>query len=406
VATAAQAASVIIRGPGDDVVDSEPDEGGVPQVLDVPAAGAERTLGAGVIVDPRGVVLTSARAVLHDRAFDVVLADGTPLTATVLGVDRRTDVAVLKLASGDRVLPYLPLGDSDRLRVGDNVIAVGAPLGLAATVTAGIITATPAPTSQSPLRGFLQTDAAMGRGNTGGPLVNLDGEIVGLGTVLFGDGIGYVLPSRTVRKIYVDLVERGRVSRSWLGVTTQSLTADLARALGSRDAAGVLIADVDPEGPAARSGLRSGDIVVEIEGTSVSSRAQLAHGTDALAPGRVIRLKLRRDGHELTASVRLGEEPDDWSLPAPLEQARRLLGIEVRRLTPAAGVAAARIDPTGVAARAGLEPGDIIREVNRQTIKTIADFQASVRMLAPGGQLLMLVQREDIVVYVTMTAGE
>jgi serine protease Do len=367
-------------------------------------AGRERTLGSGVIVDPSGIALTSARAVLRNAGFEVVRSDGTTVKATVVGLDRRTDVAVLKLDGEGAVYPHLPLGDSERVKVGEWVISVGAPLGLEGTVTAGVITALPAPRSPSPLGSFLQTDAAMSRGNAGGPLVSLGGEVVGLNTALNGDGIGYALPSRLVRKIYVELLEKGRVSRPWLGVATQSLTTDLARALGARDATGVLIVDVVAAGPAADARLRSGDIVLEIDETPITSRSPLERVTSRFAPGRVVSLKLRRNARELVVSARLGEEPDDWQLPPSAARAKRLLGIEARSITPTMGAVAASIEPGSAAARAGLEPGDVIREVNRQPIRTMADFLSSIQTLIPGAQVLMLVQRGDVALYVVMNA--
>ena len=405
VAEAARAASIVIRAPdaagiaSSVPVDSDPDEG----QLEGLGAGRGRILGAGVIVDPHGIALTSARAVRLVPGCEVTLIDGTRLKATVVGLDRRTDVAVLKVHT-EATLPYLPLGDSDLVRVGDWVIAVGAPSGLEGTVTAGVITATPTLESSSPLGSFLQTDAAMGRGNAGGPIVALNGEIVGLSTVLSGEGIGYALPSRVVRKIYLELLEKGRVSRPWLGATMQSLTADLARAFDVRAGVGVLIADVLPTGPAASAGLRSGDIVVEIGGTAASSRTQVERAISALAPGGIVQLKVRREARELVASVRLGEEPDEWQVLPALARARRLLGIDVRPITPTMGVVVVNVDARGPADVVGIEPGDVIREVDRQPIGNITDFQAIVRALGAATEMLVLVQRADVALYVVIRA--
>jgi S1-C subfamily serine protease len=257
VAAAAQAAAIVIRAPGErgssSLLEFVKDAG--EGRLSVLSAGRGRSLGAGVIIDPRGFALASARVVRQADGFEVALIDGSPLEATVVGLDLRTDVAVLKLHA-DVPLPYLPLGDSDRVRSGEWVIAVSAPAGLEGTVSAGVITATPAPDSSSPFAGLFQTDAVIGRG---GPIVAMNGEVIALGTVARGDRVGYALPANIVRTVYLELVEKGRVSRPWLGVTIQSLTADLARALGVRVDVGALIADVLPRGPAARARLRSGD---------------------------------------------------------------------------------------------------------------------------------------------------
>ncbi len=403
VAAAARAASIVIRAPDAEgsassvPVDFDPDE----EQLEGLSAGRERILGGGVIVDPQGIALTSARAVRLESGFEVAMIDGTLLKATVMGLDRRTDVAVLKLHS-DAPLPHLPLGDSDLVRVGDWVIAVGVPAGLEGTVSAGIITATPTPETSSPLANFLQTDAAMGRGNVGGPVVAMSGEIVGLGTVLSGKGIGYALPAKIVWKVYLELLEKGRVSRPWLGATMQSVTADLARAFGARAGVGVLIADILPTSPAASAGLRSGDIVVEVGGTVVSSRAQVERVIGRLTPGRLVRLRVRRESHELVVSVKLGEEPDEWQVVPALVRARRLFGIDVRPITPTMGAVIVDVDSDGPADVVGIEPGDVIREVGRQPVHNISDFQGIVRTLRAASEVLMLVQRADAAVYVVL----
>ena len=405
VAAVARTASIVIRAPDAEgisrslPVGSHPDEG----QLEGLGAGRGLILGIGVIVDPRGIALTSARALRLASGFEVALVDGTRLHATVVGLDRPTDVAVLKLHS-DATLPHLLLGDSDLVAVGDWVITVGAPAGLEWTVSAGIITATPTPESSSPLARFLQTDAAMGRGIAGGPLVAMNGQIVGLGTALSGGGIGYALPARVVRKVYLELLEKGRVSRPWLGATMQSVTADLARVFGARAGVGVLIADVLPMSPAASAGLRSGDIVVEVGGTMVSSGAQVERIIQGLTPGRIVRLKVRRESREVVASVKLGEEPDEWEVVPALARARRLLGIDVRPITPTMGAVIENVDLDGPADVIGIEPGDVIREVNRQPVRNISDFQAIVRTLRAGSEVLVLVQRADAAAYVVLRA--
>jgi serine protease Do len=417
VAAAALAASFVIRASAVDVVvaddlsvqagvnaDENIHENGW-EPVDAAAARRNRTVGAGVIIDPRGIALTSVRAIVRAQAFEVVLMDGTPAEATVVGLDRHSDVAVLRLESRGGFFHHLPLGDSERVKVGDWVISVGAPLGLDGTVAAGVITATPTPAGPSAVASYLQSDAAMGRGNAGGPLVNLDGEIVGLGTVLEGDGVAYAIPSKTLRRVSVDLIEKGRVSRPWLGATTQTLSPALARAFRAPDDAGVLIADVLAEGPAAGAGLRPGDIVIRVDTTPVASRLQFERTMSALAPGDVVKLRLRRDGRPLSASVTLGEAPDGGPRPAALALARRRLGIDVRPIHPTTGAVTRDIDGWSSAARAGLKAGDVIREVNRRPIRSVADFQAAARTLSPGAPTLLRVQRGDVVLYVVVTAA-
>jgi S1-C subfamily serine protease len=417
VAATALAASFVIRASGDDTVaedslsihsaldaaDDIQEDGWEP--LDPVAVLRNRTLGAGVIIDPRGIALTSTRVMLRASAFEVVLMDGTPVNATVVGLDLRSDVAVLRLESRGGVFPHLPLGDSERMQVGDWVISVGAPLGLEGTVAAGVITATPMPASPSPFGSYLQSDAAMARGNAGGPLVNMSGELIGLGTVVAGDGGAYAIPSKTLRRIALDLLEKGRVSRPWLGTTTQSLNAALARAFGVRNDAGALIADVVRGGPGAAAGLRPGDIVVGIGTTPISSRLQFERAVSALAPGGVVTLKLRRDGHPLVVPATLGEEPDGIPLQPDAALAKRRLGIEVRPVNPATGAVARDIALWSSAARAGIKSGDVIREVNGRPIRSPADFQAVARTVNPGAPVLMRVQRGDVVLYVVINAA-
>jgi serine protease Do len=368
------------------------------------AALRQRTLGSGVIVHERGLALTSARAVLLAGDLEVVLGDGTVVDAIVLGLDRRTDLAVLKLANGTRPHPALPLGDSDAVEAGDWVIAVGAPHGLTGSVTAGIVTARPTPDAPGPLAAFLQTDAVLGRNTAGSPLVNLAGEIVGIATALAGDGVGYATPSRVARRVFLEILERGRVSHPWIGVSTQTLAPDLARALRARAGAGVLVADVAPDGPAQRAGLRPGDIIVKIEQTPVDSRAGLDRAVSQLAVGRRARLKIHRAGRDRTVTLTTAEESDGWELPPAHARARSLTGLEVRPITADMGVVVSWSEPGSPADAAGIERGDVIRAIDRQPIRRLDDFEAAARTLRPGAVVLVHVQRGEVSLYVALQA--
>jgi len=416
LAAATLAASFVIRASGPDAaadnglsmqtaLDANDVQEDGWESLDPVAALRNRTVGSGVIIDPRGIALTSTRAMLRANPFEVVLMDGTPVNATVVGLDLRSDVTVLKLESRGGFFPHLSLGDSERVRVGDWVISVGAPLGLEGTVAAGVITAMPMPVSPSPFGGYLQSDATMARGNAGGPLVNMSGELIGLGTVVGGGDHAYAIPSKTLRRIAADLLEKGRVSRPWLGTTTQSLNAALARALRAGDDAGALIADVVPEGPGAAAGLRPGDIVVGIGTRPISSRQELERAVSALAPGDVMTLTLRRDSRALVVSATLGEEPDGLPLQPDAALAKRRLGIEARPVDPTTGAVARNVDLGSAAARAGIKAGDVIREVDGRPIRSLEDFQAVARTLKPGAPVLMRVQRGDVVLYVVVAAS-
>lgn len=403
VARVALAATIVIRRTdyaGEPLTPTYP--GFAEREFDDSSARRARNAGSGVIVDPRGIALASAR-VVGLGPLEIALVDGTLLKADVVGVDWRTDVAVLRLRT-DALLPHLALGDPDQVRVGDWVVAVGVPFGLAGTVTAGVITALPTPADSSPLGSFLQTDAAIGQGFLGGPLVAMNGELIGLATAVHWEGVAYALPLTTVRTVYRELLEKGRVSRPWLGALMQRLSADLARAFGTRTADGVLIADVLPASPAAGAGLRSGDVILEIDGHAASTPAQADRIINLRATGETIRLKVRRATRELVVSVRLGEAPVALESHPDLARARRLLGIDVRPVTPMMGAVVVEVDLESPADRMGLEPGDVIREIDRKPIGSIADFQTVARRIQGARDVLLLVQRAEIAVYVIVRA--
>lgn len=223
-------------------------------------------IGAGVVVDSAGTTLTSARVVMEDDDVEVVTFDGTVVKAEVVGIDDRTDLALLRLDPARRPYAHVQLGDSDEVVVGEWVIAIGAPYGLAGTVTAGIISATVRPSGAGPYAELLQTDVPMSVGNAGGPLFNTKGEVIGIASALGeGHGIGLAVPSNTARRVGAELSEWGRMPRGWLGVTVQSVTAELARGFHRPNTRGVLVADVEPGSPAAAAGLRPGDILLDFD---------------------------------------------------------------------------------------------------------------------------------------------
>ena len=249
-----------------------------------------------------------------DRArIEIVTLDGGKHRAKVIGLDKKTDLAVLKLDDGKATFKYARLGDSDRMQVGDWVLAVGSPFGLQATVTAGIISAKARQLGQGPFDDFLQTDAAINPGNSGGPLVNMQGEVIGINTAIVagGSGIGFAIPSNMARKIYTELRDKGRVTRGWLGVSIQPLTPELARSFGSKDAKGVLINEVMPDSPAAKAGLKPGDILLEFEGRPMEGPGDLQRAVGFFSPDRSAKVKILRDQAEKTVEVKVGQAPDE-----------------------------------------------------------------------------------------------
>jgi serine protease Do len=384
---------------------------------DTPERIPQRSLGSGVIVEPTGIALTNAHVVEKATEIEVVTTDGNKHKAKLVGMDKKTDLAVLKLDDGKGQFKYARLGDSDKLQVGDWVIAVGSPFGLQATVTAGIISAKARNIGQGPFDDFLQTDAAINPGNSGGPLVNMQGEIVGINTAIVagGSGIGFAIPSNMARKIYTELQTKGRVTRGWLGVSIQPLTPELARSFNAKDTKGVLISDVMPDSPAAKAGLKPGDILMEFEGKKMEAPSDLQRAVGMAQPGQETKMKIWRDQGERTVEIKIGEAPDERE--AQQRQGGRVapsaLGLEVRPVTPeiakqlnlksSEGVIVARVEEGSPAAEAGVQRGDVIREINRQRVKSMADYERITKDVKDGDRLTVLLQRGPMSLYVAFT---
>jgi len=377
----------------------------------------QRSLGSGVIVDPTGIALTNAHVVERATDIEVITLDGSKHRAKVVGMDKKTDLAVLRLDDGKRTFNFARLGDSDRVQVGDWVLAVGSPFGLQSTVTAGIVSAKARQIGQGPFDDFLQTDAAINPGNSGGPLVNMQGEVIGINTAIVagGSGIGFAIPSNMARKVYVELLAKGKVTRGWLGVSIQPLTPELARSFGAKDVKGVLISDIVPDSPAARAGLKPGDILLEFEGKRMEGPGDLQRAVGLFAPGQSARLKVWREQGERAVEVKIGEAPEERELQQRQGRARSLLGLEVRPITPeiarqlnlrsSEGVVVTRVEEGSAAAEAGVQRGDVIREVNRQRVTVLADFERLTRSLKEGDKLTMRLQRGQASMYVAFTLG-
>jgi serine protease Do len=387
---------------------------------DVPERIPQRSLGSGVIIDSSGIALTNAHVVEKATEIEVITLDGGKHKAKSIGVDKKTDLAVLKLDDGRGKFAFARLGDSDRMQVGDWVIAVGSPFGLQATVTAGIISAKARQIGQGPFDDFLQTDAAINPGNSGGPLVNMQGEVVGINTAIVagGSGIGFAIPSNMARKIYTELSTKGRVSRGWLGVSIQPLTSDLANSFGAKDTKGVLISDVMPDSPAGKAGLKPGDVLLEFEGKRTEVPSDLQRAVALATPGQDSKVKVWRDGSERTLDVKIGEAPDEREAQqrgGARGSTPTLLGMEVRPITPevarqlnlktSEGVIVARVDEGSPAAEAGIQRGDVIREINRQKIRTTGDYEKITRDAKDGDRLTVLLQRGPMSLYVAFTIG-
>lgn len=376
----------------------------------------QRGLGSGVVVSEDGYLLTNHHVVDGAQEIRVEFAEGAVHRATLVGNDPPSDLAVLKISGGK--YPLLQLGDSDKVRVGDVVLAVGNPLGIGQTVTSGIISAKGRRTglSDGSFEDFLQTDAAINRGNSGGALVNTNGELIGINSQILSPsgvniGIGFAIPSNMAREVRDQLIKSGKVQRGQLGIYTQPVTEELAASLGLKDTNGVLVADVDPNGAAIRAGVRRGDVIRKIDNDTVNNPNALRNKIALTAPGTEVTLTLMREGKEQQIKVKLGELRADSARarPAESEQGGKL-GIAAQPLTPEiarqlglrpddTGLVIREVDPSGPAAEVGMQPGDVIVEVNRQAVRAPADLQ---RALAKGGQTAMLVNRQGRTFYVTV----
>ena len=379
----------------------------------------QRSLGSGVIVDPSGIALTNAHVVERATDIEVVTAEGKKHKAKIVGLDKRTDLAVLRLQGGGPY-PSASLGDSDKVRVGDWVLAIGSPFGLQQTVTAGIISAKGRSIGQGPFDDFLQTDAAINPGNSGGPLVNMSGEVVGINSAILSRsggnvGIGFSIPSNMAKRIYTELATKGKITRGWLGVSIQELTPELAKGFGLKEPRGVLIADVVKDSPADRAGLTSGDVLIEFDSKKVDTPQDLQKIVAATAPGKGVPVKVWREKGEKTLEIRLGETPEETAMAEPAGKGKNLLGLDTRPITPEIqrqlnlrtpdGVIVARVDEESAAAEAGLQRGDVVREVNRQRIRSMQDFERVTQSIKPGDRVTMLLQRGPQPLYVAFTVA-
>jgi serine protease Do len=387
-----------------------PQDGLLPNLLselfgEVVEEGRRQAVATGVILEPDGLVLTAAHAVSELGDLEVITADGVRRKATVLGLDRQTDVAVLRLAAGGP-LPQAKLGDSEAVRVGDWVLAIGTPYGLGATVTGGIISALPRTHPVAAVDDLLQTDAATFSDSAGGPLVNAGGEVIGITTLLTAHnfGISFALPSNTARKIVSRLARDGAVRRGSLGARVQSLTPGLARALRRSEPGGLLISDVSPRGAAARAGLRAGDVVARLHGRNLETPYDVERILRDSSPAQTMELTYWRQGQVRASRVTLGTEVEQRPGRPFSSRNAAMLRFEVRALTPEMGVVVAHVRPDVPAPEAGLRPGDIIREINQEPVRTIDDFERLVDPVKPGDWLALLVQRGRTAVYVAVEA--
>ena len=361
--------------------------------------------GSGFFISEDGYLVTNNHVVQDGQEFTVVLDDGTELDATMVGTDSRTDLAVLKVEPEGRTFTYVDFGDDNATRVGDWVVAVGNPFGLGGTVTAGIVSARGREIGAGPYDDFIQVDAAVNRGNSGGPTFNLNGEVIGVNTAIFSPsggnvGIAFAIPASLARNVVNDLIEDGSVERGWLGVQIQPVSDEIAESLGLAEASGALVTAPQGESPAAAAGVEPGDVIIEVDGNSVEDPRALARLVAELTPGEDVDLTVWRDGQEETITVELGTYPADEqasaapSAPAEPEADRELadLGMTVVPAEDGEGVVITDVDPEGPAAERGFQVGDVIVRVQDQDIQTADDISSAIAAASEDGRGAALFQ--------------
>ena len=391
------------------------------------------SLGSGFVIDASGYVVTNNHVVGDAEEIRVIFADNTHYPATLVGRDPKTDLALLKI-KGDKPFPSVNFGDSDALRVGDWVIAVGNPFGLGGSVSAGIVSARGRNINAGPFDDFIQTDAAINRGNSGGPLFNSKGEVVGISTAIYSPtggsvGIGFAVPSAMAKSIVEQLKKDGVIHRGWLGVKIQMVSDEIANSLGLGKPRGALVLEVSKDSPAVGSGLAAGDVIVKFDGREIDEMRKLPRYVAETKAGKKVDLVVWRKGKEVTLTTKVGELPDDGQDDEgkPTKSGKKgegnaptakdlVLGMQLVPITPqlrqrfqlAAGVKGLivdDIDMTGEAAKRGLRPGDIILEANQTPVDSVDGIKAALKEAKKSGHdfALLRVARGDDVMFVTVS---
>jgi serine protease Do len=382
----------------------------------------QRSLGSGFVISPDGYIVTNNHVIADADEVEVNLQGADkPLPATIVGRDQETDLALLKVDAG-RSLPVVSFGDSDKMKVGEWVMAIGNPFGLDHTVTVGIISAKGRIIGSGPFDDFIQTDASINPGNSGGPLLNMDGEVIGINSAIIasGQGIGFAVPSNLARKVIAQLKENKKVSRGWLGVTIQDVDENTAKALDLKEPKGALVASVIDGQPAAKAGVKSGDVIVEVNGEKVDDSSSLLRRIAGLAPGDKAKLTLWRAGKNLTVNVILGErdlKQMAQAQPQEKEAAESSLGLSLRPVQDNEAEALGLDKPQGLlvtavsqgspAQEGDVRPGDVILQINQQPVTTVAKFKDILEGDAKKkGVLLLLIQRQGQSVFRTITLAK
>ena len=384
-----------------------------------------RSLGSGVIIEQDGYIITNNHLIEGADEIRVKLANDEAFEAKIIGRDIKTDVALIKITAEARPFPVARLGNSDALRVGEWVIAVGNPYGLSHTVTVGIISAK-GRVIGGPYDDFIQTDASINPGNSGGPLINIKGEVIGMNTAIFGNlqgnylaqGIGFAIPINLVSSVVHDLRLYGKVRRGWLGVMIQDVTPELAESFNLPDDRGALIANVVPGGPADQAGIKRGDVVLQVDQTEIKDSIDLPKLMADRLPETTSTLTVNRDGQQITIAVVLEEFPETDNLVLPPEViSEERLGMKVQNITSEiarqfglaedeTGVMIVTVQPGSAADEAQIRPGDLLSEVNRIAIRTVEDYRQALKLSQQDRMILVLIKRAGNMLYTIIKPGE
>ncbi len=368
--------------------------------------------GSGFVMSEDGFILTNNHVIEDADRIKVKFADGKDFTARVVGRDPKTDLALIKI-DGAAALHPLKLGNSENLKVGSWVVAVGSPFGLEQTVTVGIVSAKGRVIGSGPYDNFIQTDASINPGNSGGPLVNMNGEVIGINTAIIpnAQGIGFATPINMATEILPQLQKKGHVTRGWLGVSIQEVTPELAKSFSLDKNKGALVAEVFKASPAEKAGIEQGDIILQFNGKDIAESKELPRMMAATPVGDTVALKVLRNGKTITCQVNAGEmqEKEVASLDTPRES----LGLTVQNITPdiaqelglekAGGVVVANVEPGSPASDVGIQPGDVIQGVNQKPVKDVDDFVAKIENAGKQENVLLLIKRGNNNLYAALT---
>ncbi|MCK5503973.1 MAG: DegQ family serine endoprotease [Thermodesulfovibrionia bacterium] len=392
--------------------------------FNMPRKWKEQSLGSGVLVSSDGYIITNNHVVEKADEIKVTLYDQQNYKGKIVGTDPKTDIAIIKISTTN--LPAIKWGDSDNLHVGEFVLAFGNPYSLGHTVTMGIVSALGrANVGIADYEDFIQTDAAINPGNSGGPLVNIKGELIGINTAIFSrtggyQGIGFAVPSNMAKSVMNQLIKEGKVTRGWLGVTIQNLTQELAGEFGLDKSFGALVTDIFDSSPAEKAGLKRGDVILEVNGNKIKNVETLRNMVAQSKVGNKIKLKILRDGKELSINATVAEFPQEIALAVPggkeknlLEDENALAGFSVMDLTREIakqlglsrneqGVVIVSVDPYTAAEDAGLKKGDVIQEINKKRVKNLSDFSKILPHAREGDTILLFINRGGKKFYITL----